>query len=189
MFAFPKIHSFPPFFTKQQNSTVLESQLNEWCSLILAYSEHYRAFTLLPQGSILSLQSHFEATALFENRDIERSASSEFRRDIFNHLIHKLERAAYVDAKQQDAGILVFWRTAEEWARMLYTHIDKTGRLGSVLTVYELTLPDELSVDEEFRNLDYNMLVRVVQVLVKQNKAQVLRAEDGLGKLEGVKIV
>lgn len=189
MFAFPKIHSFPPFYTKQQNSTVLEKQLNEWCSLILAHCEHYRVFSLLPQGTVMSQQGDEAVLTIFENKTIERSAPAEFRQAIFNHLIHKLERGAYVNPKQRDAGILIFWRTADEWARMLYEHVDKTGQLGSVLTVYELTLPDEASVDENFRNLDYNLLTRVVEVLVKQGKAQVLRSDDGLGKMEGVKIV
>lgn len=137
----------------------------------------------------MSQQGEDVVPAIFENKTIERSAPAEFRRAIFNHLIHKLERAAYVNPKQQDAGILIFWRTTDEWARMLYEHVDKTGQLGSVLTVYELTLPDETPVDENFRNLDYHLLSRVVDVLVKQGKAQVLRSDDGLGKMEGVKIV
>lgn len=137
----------------------------------------------------MSQQGHETAPTIFENKAIERSATPEFRRAIFNHLIHKLERATYVNPKQQDAGILIFWRTTDEWARMLYEHVDKTGQLGSVLTVYELTLPDEPSVDEDFRNLDYNLFKRIVNVLVKQGKAQVLLSDDGLGKMEGVKIV
>lgn len=133
-------------------------------------------------------QANAAKPPLFKNPEIERSAPPELIKSILNHLIHKLERGAYVNPKQQDAGILVFWRTPEEWARILYDHVDKTGQLGSILTVYEITLLDELAVDESFRNLDYNLLLLVIEVLVKQGKAQVLRAEDGSNRIEGVKI-
>ncbi|WPK27711.1 hypothetical protein PUMCH_005108 [Australozyma saopauloensis] len=189
MFAFPKIHSFPPFYTQQQNSTVRENQLNEWGQLILAYCQHHRILTILPSGTAMATQEEAEIPPLFENKLIERSAAPEFRRSILNHLIHKLDRAQYVDPKQQDAGILIFWRTADEWARMLYEQIEKTGQTNSVLTVYELTQLDELAAGAEFRNMDYNMLARIVEVLVRQGKAQVLRSDDGLGRIEGVKML
>lgn len=188
-FTFPKIHGFPPFYTKQQNSTVLENQLNEWCSLILAYCEHYRIFSLLPLGAAMGEQANISKPPLFKNNEVERTAPPELVKSIFNHLIHKLERGAYANPKQQDAGILVFWRTPEEWARILHDHVDKTGQLGSILTVYEMTLLDELAVDESFRNIDYNLLILVIDVLVKQGRAQVLRADDGSNRIEGVKIV
>lgn len=146
-------------------------------------------FCLLPQGTVISQQGQEDIPALFENKLIERSVSIEFRQAIFNHLIHKLERGTYVNAKQPDAGILVFWRTTEEWARLIYEFVDRTGQLGSVVTVYELTLQDEVGVDDNFRNLDYNILTKVIDLLVKQGKAQVLRSDDGLGRIEGVKIV
>lgn len=72
---------------------------------------------------------------------------------------------------------------------MLYEQIEKTGQTNSVLTVYELTQLDELAAGAEFRNMDYNMLARIVEVLVRQGKAQVLRSDDGLGRIEGVKML
>ncbi|RKP28725.1 ESCRT-II complex, vps25 subunit [Metschnikowia bicuspidata] len=186
MFTFPKIHHFPPFYTQQQNATVLENQLNEWCSLLLSYCQHYLVYVLLPQGAIMAQGSEETAPPLFENKALDRSAPPHFRRAIVSHLIHKLGRGVYVDPKHPDAGVLVFWRTPDEWARMLCDAADRMGHVGSVLTVYELILLDD-AADDSFRNLDYHMLARAVDVLVKQGRAQVFRSDDG--RIEGIKIV
>lgn len=188
MFEFPKIHSFPPFYTKQRNATILENQLDAWCLLILAYCEHYRVYSLLPVGAALSLQDPGELPSFFENKEIDRTVLDDFRRTIFNHLIHKLGRAAYVDPKKQDAGILIYWRTLAEWAKILHDHVESTGQLGTILTVYELTRLEDSAVDENLRNIDSNLFKRILEVLMKQGKAQILPGEEA-GEIGGVKIV
>lgn len=185
---FPKIHSFPPFYTKQRNATILENQLDAWCSLILQYCEYYKVYTLLPLGNVLTQQTPQELPPLFENKLILRAVLDEFRHAIFTHLIHKLNRAAYVDSKKQDA-ILVYWRTLDEWARTLHDYVERTGQLGTILTVYELTRLEDLPVDEQLRNIDSSLFVKVLDVLMKQGKAQILKAEDNPAEIGGVKIV
>lgn len=189
MFLFPKIHEFPPFYTKQPNATILENQLNEWCSIILAYCQYYKIYSITPAGSILKRQSESEQPVeLFKNAEIDRSVPPDFLKDILHHLIHKLGRASYIDPKKQDAGILVYWRTLDEWAKILHEHVELTGQLGSILTVYELTKLDE-SASEELRDLDYSLFVRIIEVLVKRGRAQALPADDKPGEIGGVKIV
>lgn len=189
MFEFPKIYSFPPFYTKQQNATILENQLNAWAELVLQFCQYYNIYSLLPHGNILAQQDpNTEVPPLFQNKQLERAVLDEFLQDIFNHMIHKLARAEYVDAKKHDAGILIYWRTPSEWAKLLYEYVDRTGQLGTVLTVYELTQLDELAPSEPLKDIDGNLFAKVVDVLVKQGKAQVLRTEDGSG-IGGVKIV
>lgn len=187
MFEFPKIHSFPPFYTKQRNATILENQLDAWASLILQYCEFYKIQSLLAHGSVLSMQETTDLPPLFENKLIERAVLDEFRHEIFNHLIHKLKKAAYVDPKKPET-ILVYWRSLAEWAKVLHDYVDSTGQLGTILTVYELTKLED-TVSEDLRNLDYNLLVKVLDVLMKEGKAQILMAEDGSGQIGGVKIV
>ena len=43
--------------------------------------------------------------------------------------------------------------------------------------------------DPLLRNIDYNLFVRAIDVLMKQGKAQVLKAEDGSSQIGGVKII
>lgn len=187
MFEFPKIHSFPPFYTKQRNATILENQLDAWGALVLDYCEHYRIFSVLENGSVLAQQESHDMPDLFENKAIERAVLDDFKKDILAHLVTKLARAAYVDPKKRDAGVLLYWRTPAEWAALLREHVDSTGQLGTILTVYELTKLEEAA--PQFRNMDYQLLVRAIEVLMKQGRAQVLKAEDGSGQIGGVKIV
>ncbi|KAF3988691.1 hypothetical protein FT663_03923 [Candidozyma haemuli var. vulneris] len=190
MFEFPKLHSFPPFFTKQSNATILEHQLEAWSSLILSYCEYYKIYSLSGTGAVLSAQKKdVEFPPLFENKSVERACSDSFKREIFSHLIHKNDRASYIDPKKSDAGVLVHWRTLPEWAKLLRDYVDSTGQLGTILTVYELTQSEDSTTSEDFRNIDYNLFVRILQLLMKQGKAQILMAEDNSGQIEGVKIV
>lgn len=189
MFEFPKLHSFPPFFTKQSNSTILEHQLEAWCNLILSYCEYYKVYSLLSTGTVLSAQNKdIEFPPLFENKQVERQCLESFKRDILSHLIHKAGRASFIDPKKVDAGVLILWRTLPDWAKLLRDYVDSTGQLGTILTVYELTQLEDSTTSEEFRNIDYNLFVRILQVLRKLGKAQILMAEDN-SKIEGVKIV
>lgn len=172
-FKYPKIHSFPPFYTKQRNATILETQLAEWCQLILQYCQYHRIYRLgVSDGA---------GSGLFANEAIDRRCLAEFRRDILNHLVHKLGRAAYVLPKTPDY-VVVYWCTLQEWAAKLQAHVDGSGQAGSVLTVYELTQLDESPPD--FRGMDPDMFARVVDVLVKQGRAQIIK--DG-GVVDAVK--
>lgn len=187
MFEFPKIHSFPPFYTKQRNATILQNQLDAWGALVLNYCEHFRIFSVLANGSVLALMESSDMPELFQNKSIDRAVLSDFRKDILAHLVTKLGRAVYVDPKKQDSGVLLYWRTPAEWAALLREHVDATGQLGTILTVYELTKLEEAA--PQFRDMDYGLLVKVIEVLMKQGRAQVLKAEDGSGQIGGVKIV
>lgn len=192
-FEFPNIHAFPPLYTKQPNTTVLNNQLDSWCKIILDYCQFYRITSLSaggePQHSQIDNLDTGELPPLFANKDIERSVGPEFMSTIFQHLIHVTKRAEYVDPKRPDLGLLVYWRTLPEWAAKIYDYVSSTGQLGTVLTVFELTNLEGSGFPEELRNLEYNVLERAIKtVLMKQGKAQILMAEDGT-LIGGVKIV
>ncbi|KAM9891892.1 hypothetical protein OXX79_010399 [Metschnikowia pulcherrima] len=190
MFEYPKIYSFPPFYTKQSNATILENQLGEWDSVILQHCQYHRIYVLSPTGTVLSRQNdEVPLDSIFENKEIDRRVSPEFRRDILHHLIHKSKRAIYINNKKQDAGILVLWRTLEEWAELLRDHLEKTGQLGTILTVYELTKSEDSVIHEEFRNIDSALFVKILEVLMKQGKAQILKSDENPAEIGGVKII
>lgn len=192
-FQFPKIHSFPPMYTKQPNSTILQNQLDSWSDLILSYCQYYKITRLSLTGSILYSQHEDlnvdKLPPLFDNTYINRSVNDEFKSSIFQHMIHKLHVADYLNSKRPEAGIFIYWRSLSEWGNILYDYVEKTGQLGSVLTVYELTKLEDSVLNDSLKNLDYELLERVLKkVLVKQGKAQVLMNEEGT-QIGGVKIV
>lgn len=192
-FEFPKIHSFPPLYTKQPNATILQHQLDSWCDIILAYCEYYRITSLTIGGTILYTQidnlNVNDLPPIFHNRQISRSVSDEFKSDILKHLIHKLNKAEYINNKQPELGLLVYWKSLVEWSKILYEYVEGSGQLGTVLTVYELTNVEDSGVPEVLKNLDYNLLVKILKnVLMKQGKAQVL-LEEGTDQIGGVKIL
>lgn len=193
-FEFPKIHAFPPLYTKQPNMTVLNNQLDSWCNIILSYCEYYKITTLTLTGSVIYSQYEDldtnELPAIFANKEIDRSANDEFRLAIFRHLIQKLKKAEFITPKQPEQGVLIYWRSLVEWGNLIHDFVESSGQLGTILTVYELTKLEDSGLPEQLKNMDYTLLVRVLKnVLIKQGKAQILMSEDDPDKIGGVKIV
>lgn len=190
-FEFPKIYSFPPLYTKQPNATVLENQLGSWCDIILSYCEYYKITSLSLTGSVMYSQLELDVSQLppiFENKLIERNVNDEFRQDIFRHLIHKLKKAEYIDVKTPESGVLVYWRSLVDWSTMIHDFVEDSGQLGTVLTIYELTKLEDSGLPEDLKNLDYNILIKVLKnIFMKQGKVQILTDENG--EIGGVKIV
>ena len=84
---------------------------------------------------------------------------------------------------QQSETCYVFWRSAGEWADLIYAWVEETGQKGAVLTVYELREGDAVS-GRKWREMDEGMLRKVLGVLVKRGKAQIFgQGSEG----EGVK--
>lgn len=193
-FSFPKIHSFPPLFTLQPNATIQLNQLNSWCDIILSYCQHYKITSLSINGSILYSQDELLDTntvpPIFENPTIHRVVNDDFKQHIFKHLIHKLNKAEYIDAKRPELGILIYWRSLTEWSKIIYDFVEGSGQLGTILTVYELTKLEDSGIPLDLKNLDYVLLVKILKnVLIKQGKAQIIMNDDGSDQIGGVKIV
>lgn len=193
-FEFPNIHSFPPLFTKQPNETILQNQLDAWCGIVLSYCEYYKITSVTLTGTIIYSQiddlNSLELPPIFENKTIDRLVNDEFKLDIFKHLIHKLNKGEYINNRQPELGIFVYWKSLVEWGTLIHDFVENSGQLGTILTVYELTKLEDSGLPLELRNLDYNLLVKVLKnVLIKQGKAQILMSEDGSGQIGGVKIV
>lgn len=171
-FDFPPLHAFPPFFTRQVNQETLQSQMQQWQGLILAYAKHEALYRLPISQESLQLP-------LFSNVSIKRSMKLDMLRDVIDRMV-KDGTAEYVSKKRDTA--LLFWRSADEWATLLHDNLDSTGQLGSVMTMYELT---EGSVGSQFQGMDPVFLRRIVDALVKKGKATVMK--DSVGDEQGVK--
>ncbi|RLV91682.1 Vacuolar protein-sorting-associated protein 25 [Spathaspora sp. JA1] len=195
-FEFPKIHSFPPLYTKQPNTTILSHQLEAWTTIILEYCQHYRITRISKDGiakhSQISQLDLNSLPSIFSNTAINRTVNSEFKTLIINSLIHKLHSGEYVNSKKPELGIFVYWKKLEDWGSLLYQYVDDSGQLGTVLTVYELTKSDEdggsSGLPQDLRGLDETFLIKIIKdYLMKLGKAQILMNENN--EIGGVKIV
>ncbi|KAI1861681.1 uncharacterized protein JN550_010751 [Neoarthrinium moseri] len=185
-FEFPREYHFPPFFTRQVNSTTRHSQLEKWSSLILAYCAHHRLFRLSLSGS-----SSGATEELFHNRALGRRLGLADAREVLEFM-RREGRAEWVSGGSGGSGggdgagdgggdvVWVYWKTPEEWARELEGWVDATGQKNAVLTLYELT-EGETTLGTEFHGLDPDLLQKALQVLVKRGKAQVFGQEDQRG--------
>lgn len=184
-FTFPKIHSFPPLYTKQPNLTVQEKQLESWSDLVLNYCQYYRITSLSQAGLPLTSQNPQlkleQLPLLFENKDIDRRVNDEFRNTIFKYLVNKLHKAEFINPKKQEEGIFVWWRPLLEWASSLYNHMSDTGQTGTVFTLFELTSSNELGLPESLRNIDPAVMIRILQSMVKQGRTQLIMEDGDIG--------
>lgn len=191
-FEFPKIHSFPPFYTKQPNATILANQLESWCNVIVAYCRHYRISRISREGDVLHLQipqlDVKSLPPLFLNPAIDRACSTDFCHVITSHLVNTLHHGEYVDPKSPGRGLYVFFYSLERWGDILYQHIADSGQLGTIFTIFELTHPEHSAGPLEIHNMDPSLLGHVLRrVLVKQGKANLLMGEDN--EIGGVKFL
>lgn len=200
-YTFPNIYNFPPFYTKQPNAATFEAQLDHWKEVILGYCKANKIWILSDCGSKIVSESlsddededdeliedetmNPKDLSIFRNDKINRHANTELINDIFTYLI-SLHNAEWVNPKNKKQGILILWYTIEEWAHILYEWIDASGQNGAILTIYELQRGD-MSKSQEFHGMGTLTLIKVLEVLVKQGRATLLRDE---GKISGVKFL
>lgn len=77
--------------------------------------------------------------------------------------------------------LLVLWNTPGQWASILLEWTERTGQLGSILTLFEI----QNVSGEPFQGINEQILKIAVDVLVKRGRAVALK-EDG--DVVGVKI-
>lgn len=178
-FISPTYTSFPPFYTLQPNLTTRARQLELWSSLITSSCRQHNIFRI-------SLSS--PPADLFANNDINRSLRPADIKTVLDHM-NKPENGGQVEwipptsKSEQSNSCYVWWRTAGDWADLLYAWVEETGQKGTVLTLYELREGDAVRV-KEWKLMDEGMLRKVLNVIVKRGKAQVFGQEAGG---EGVK--
>ena len=174
--SFPAYASFPPFYTLQPNLTTRARQLELWSSLITAYCAHHRLFKL-------SLSS--PPADLFSNSSIKRSLKANDVRTVLDHMSQPangplVEWVAPLARGEQTNTCFVYWRSLGEWADAIYDWVDETGQKGAVLTVYEIR-EGEAVQNKEWKDVDEVLLRKILNVLVKRGKAQIIGQEENAG--------
>jgi ESCRT-II complex subunit VPS25 len=175
-FVWPKIYSFPPFFTPQPNALTRESQLARWSELVQSYCRHGRIFKLTFVDAL--------EKPLFHNSHLKKRLSAKDAKDVIDYMVSERgdARAEWLGPDKSSAWI--WWRKPEEWATLIASWVDETGQKGSVLTLYEL-VDGEATERQEFHGMDMEVLRRSLNTLAKKGKAQVFGEADQ----QGVKFV
>ena len=125
-YKFPPFHSFPPSYTRQPVEATRAKQSELWCDLVRDYCRVKRIFWLDV--------SEAHESQLFSNPTIDRRLSDEDIRYFLGQLVARGDAVCGPDRKR----CIVFWRRPSEWGELIYEWVEKTGRNGELLTVYEI---------------------------------------------------
>ncbi|NWH40965.1 VPS25 protein, partial [Chloropsis hardwickii] len=77
-------------------------------------------------------------------------------------------------------SFLIMWKRPEEWGKLIYQWVSRNGLTNSVFTLYELVSGDDTE-NEEFHGLDEATLLRALQALQQEHKAEIITLDDGRG--------
>ncbi|XP_031456435.1 vacuolar protein-sorting-associated protein 25 isoform X1 [Phasianus colchicus] len=179
-FAWPWQYSFPPFFTLQPNGETRQKQLAAWCALALAYSRRQR----LPAMTLREAQD----SPLFANRRLQKSCRPRPSRWCWRSCARTVGGAVLCRGRpgnlewldKNKTSFMIMWRRPEEWGKLIYQWVSKNGLTNSVFTLYELISGDD-TANEEFHGLDEAMLLRALQALQQEHKAEIITLDDGRG--------
>ncbi|XP_033618957.1 vacuolar protein-sorting-associated protein 25 isoform X2 [Fukomys damarensis] len=78
------------------------------------------------------------------------------------------------------SSFLIMWRRPEEWGKLIYQWVSRSGQNNSVFTLYELTSGEDTE-GEEFHGLDEATLLRALQALQQEHKAEIITLSDSRG--------
>eukprot|EP00105_Crassostrea_gigas_P004947 XP_011418343.1 PREDICTED: vacuolar protein-sorting-associated protein 25 [Crassostrea gigas] len=171
-FAWPWQYNFPPFFTIQPNLETRKKQLEAWCALVLDYHRQNKSYSV----DVTEIQS----APLFCNKKLDRKLSI----DGIYMVLEELRKQGHIewkDPKTKKQGLLM-WRTPEEWGKLIYSWVSSKSMQNSVCTLYELSEGED-SEGTEFHGLEKWLLLRALQALQDQGKAEIINFDGN----EGVK--
>ncbi|XP_066994490.2 vacuolar protein-sorting-associated protein 25 [Anabrus simplex] len=165
----PWQYGFPPFFTLQPNAETRTKQITAWRQLVLEYHSATK------QGVLDIREAH--KCPLFNNASINRTLSKEG----ILAVLEDLARTGNADPLDKTKYRWhIYWHTLDEWADIIYQWVQNNGMVKTVCTLYELTSGDT-AVGEEFHGLDTDILIKALQKLEAQKKAELIFFDDNQG--------
>ncbi|QQP35608.1 Vps25 [Caligus rogercresseyi] len=169
-FTWPWQYNFPPFFTLQPQSETRSKQIESWRSLVLDYCQ-CKGITTLDLTESASCP-------LFHNAEINRRLPEAAIGEVFKEL-QACGNLEWTDGKSK-RRCRIFWRSPSEWADMIYNYARENGlNKGGICTLYELTESDEV-LGQPFYQLDKELLLKSLQVLEAENKAEIFEDNEGV---------
>ncbi|CAM9533108.1 unnamed protein product [Chrysoparadoxa australica] len=170
----PPCYSFPPFFTLQPVLSTREKQLKLWCDLVLTWHKKH---------STAAFQ--WQQWELWANKTIGRKLSVEGAEAVCEALI------ASGHAEWEDAAhtrLTLFWESPATIASSLYAFAKERSMIGGVFTVFELVQGDD-SIGTKFHGMDEAVLVKGIQVLEREQKAEMFSSGQQGSALDGIKFL
>ncbi|CAL4065393.1 unnamed protein product, partial [Meganyctiphanes norvegica] len=161
--------SFLVFYKLQPNADVRKTQLDAWCSLVVTWAKHKNISQIdVTEASTLPV---------FSNDSIKRSLP----RDSINIVLEELAKRGNLEwtDKSKRRGYL-FWRSAGEWGQQIYSWAVSNSKINTVCTIYELNQGDDTQ-SCEFHGLDTDILVKALQSLQMNGKAELMDFGDNQG--------
>ncbi|XP_044103802.1 vacuolar protein-sorting-associated protein 25 isoform X2 [Neovison vison] len=131
-FEWPWQYRFPPFFTLQPNVDTRQKQLAAWCSLVLSFCRLHK------QSSMTVMEA--QESPLFNNVKLQRKLPVESIQVVLEEL-RKKGNLEWLDKNK--SSFLIMWRRPEEWGKLIYQWVSRSGQNNSVFTLYELTNGDD----------------------------------------------
>uniref|UniRef100_A0A8C9CXY8 Vacuolar protein-sorting-associated protein 25 n=1 Tax=Phocoena sinus TaxID=42100 RepID=A0A8C9CXY8_PHOSS len=153
----------------QPNMDTRQKQLAAWCSLVLSFCRLHK------QSSMTVMEA--QESPLFNNVKLQRKLPVESIQVVLEEL-RKKGNLEWLDKNK--SSFLIMWRRPEEWGKLIYQWVSRSGQNNSVFTLYELTNGEDTE-DEEFHGLDEATLLRALQALQQEHKAEIITVSDGRG--------
>ncbi|KAL1416444.1 hypothetical protein MTO96_000725 [Rhipicephalus appendiculatus] len=118
-----------------------------------------------------------QPTLATREKQLEAKLSADTLREILKYMSSR-GQVAWTD--KQQTRCYIYWRSPEEWGKLIYDWADATGHLNTVCTFYELVQGDD-TADTEFAGLDVDLLRLSLQTLEKQGKAELISFDGSDG--------
>ncbi|CAB4255628.1 similar to Saccharomyces cerevisiae YJR102C VPS25 Component of the ESCRT-II complex, which is involved in ubiquitin-dependent sorting of proteins into the endosome [Maudiozyma barnettii] len=176
---FPPIYSFPPLYTRQPNAVIRNKQIDSWIDIILSISKQQSLWEIDSQGNFIQ-----QSISLFENKDIDRTVSPLFIKEILQRMVKTQKLVARDD--MSDSTYCILWKNLDSWASLMLEWFETTNKLNQVVTIYELTSGDE-SIGWEFHSMPDPLVSKCLNLLVKRGRATMLK--DEYNKYIAIKVV
>ncbi|XP_077112898.1 vacuolar protein-sorting-associated protein 25 [Ranitomeya variabilis] len=180
-FEWPWQYNFPPFYTLQPNVDTRQKQLSAWSSLVLSYCRHNKLYTM----NVMEIQE----SPLFNNKKIQRKLSLESVQVVLEEL-RKKGNLEWLDKNK--TRFLIMWRRPDEWGKVIYQwspeHRNQSQASGiqetkNVMSVENTVAPCTIVMGflSDFHGLDEAMLLRSLEALQLEHKAEIITLNDSKG--------
>ena len=165
-YKFPDYFHWPFFFTLQTNGEVRRKQIHRWIDLILKFCQDNKVWKLTPEIFNKNLG---------QNPKINRKLDSKDTEVIFQSLVN-VKKAVYIDPKKP-VDIYILWRSFNEWEQYLYNAAMNRQSLDKLETL-DYIIEDDDNKNEEYYNMDKNLLIAILKSLESKGKCGLVKDGD-----------
>uniref|UniRef100_A0A667IEY9 Vacuolar protein-sorting-associated protein 25 n=1 Tax=Lynx canadensis TaxID=61383 RepID=A0A667IEY9_LYNCA len=178
-FEWPWQYRFPPFFTLQPN---VDTRQKSWPP----GARWSLSFCRLHKQSSMTVMEAQESPVFIPPNSFHQCCSLNFKPgklpvESIQVVLEELRKKGNLEwLDKNKSSFLIMWRRPEEWGKLIYQWVSRSGQNNSVFTLYELTNGEDTE-DEEFHGLDEATLLRALQALQQEHKAEIITVSDGRG--------